>query len=188
MSEMNSRTVAVGDRLALRYPVPQDEAAFCALVAASGEVRPRWVPGPQGPDGVDAAWWFQRTLELNEDERNVRLFVFRRSDDALLGTMNLNEIVRGAFQNAYLGYWIGDPHLRQGYGAEALALALEVAFETMGLHRVEANIQPDNEASRALVRAAGFRLEGLSPRYLKIGGAWRDHERWACTLEDYQAS
>jgi len=69
---------------------------------------------------------------------------------------------------------------------EALALVLREAFGPLRLHRVEANIQPGNRASIGLVRRAGFRREGLSRRYLKIGGRWRDHERWALTVEDWR--
>lgn len=69
---------------------------------------------------------------------------------------------------------------------EGLSLVIHRAFEELGLHRVEANIQPENRASRALVRGLGFRLEGFSPRYLKILGRWRDHERWALTAEDWK--
>jgi ribosomal-protein-alanine N-acetyltransferase len=113
----------------------------------------------------------------------VRLLVCRRSDGAIAGVVNLNEIVRGAFQSAYLGYYGFVPHAGQGYMVEGLGLVLRHAFRRLGLHRLEANIQPGNRASRALVRGLGFRREGFSPRYLKIGECWRDHERWAIVRE-----
>jgi ribosomal-protein-alanine N-acetyltransferase len=64
-------------------------------------------------------------------------------------------------------------------------LAVDHAFHHLGLHRLEANIQPDNQASIHLVKKLGFRKEGFSPRYLRINGDWRDHERWAITVEDW---
>jgi ribosomal-protein-alanine N-acetyltransferase len=104
----------------------------------------------------------------------------------LAGVINLSEIVRGAFRSAYLGYYAFVPHAGRGYMTEGLALALRWIFGTLRLHRVEANIQPGNAASRALVRRLGFRREGFSPRYLKIAGRWRDHERWALVAEDWR--
>ena len=109
------------------------------------------------------------------------------ADGAILGSINLSEIVRGPFESAYIGYQIGAPFARQGYMTEALSLALRIAFSRLRLHRVEANIQPRNVASVALARRAGFRREGLSRRYLKIGGRWRDHERWALLAEEWRA-
>jgi ribosomal-protein-alanine N-acetyltransferase len=67
-----------------------------------------------------------------------------------------------------------------------LALALECVFLTLRLHRVEANVQPGNAPSLALIRRMGFRREGVSLRYLKVGGRWRDHQRWALTVEDWK--
>jgi ribosomal-protein-alanine N-acetyltransferase len=69
---------------------------------------------------------------------------------------------------------------------EGIQLVLRNAFLTLRLHRVEANIQPGNRASIALARGAGFRREGFSPRYLKIGGRWRDHERWALLADEWR--
>ena len=90
-------------------------------------------------------------------------------------------------QGAFLGY-AGVPGMQgQGYMREAMALVLDRAFGELGLHRIEANVQPGNEASLALVRGAGFEREGFSPRYLKIGGRWRDHERWAIRDEIWHA-
>ncbi len=102
-----------------------------------------------------------------------------------MGQASLSEIIRGPLQQAFLGYWIGRPFVRQGYMGEALPLVLRVAFGELKLHRVEANIQPGNAASIALARRVGFRMEGYSPRYLQIRGAWADHERWAMLSEEF---
>jgi [ribosomal protein S5]-alanine N-acetyltransferase len=88
-------------------------------------------------------------------------------------------MVMGGFRSGFLGYYAFAGHERQGLMREGLLLAVHHAFKQLGLHRVEANIQPANRASIALARSCGFSQEGYSPRYLKIGGPWRDHERWA---------
>jgi len=106
-------------------------------------------------------------------------YLLRLRTGELVGVVNLSEIVRGNFRSAYLGYYAFAPHAGQGWMAQGLARAIRVAFGRLRLHRVEANIQPGNKASLRLVRRLGFRREGYSPRYLKIGGRWRDHERWA---------
>jgi ribosomal-protein-alanine N-acetyltransferase len=100
--------------------------------------------------------------------------------------INLNDIIRGSFQSASLGYYAFVPFARQGLMREGLQLMLEYAFQGLQLHRVEANIQPENTASIALVKQCGFTKEGFSKRYLKIGGDWRDHERWAFVVEDWE--
>jgi ribosomal-protein-alanine N-acetyltransferase len=115
-----------------------------------------------------------------------RLEIRRCVDGGLLGHVEISQIARGNFQSAYLGYAIGAEDRGQGYMTEALQLALRYAFRTLRLHRVEANVEPGNEASRALVRRAGFTREGFSRRYLKIRGRWRDHERWALLAEEWR--
>jgi ribosomal-protein-alanine N-acetyltransferase len=110
--------------------------------------------------------------------------VCRNEDGAIVGYFGLGQIVYGKFRNAYLGYYAFRPFAGKGYMREGLELVLRRAFGDLGLHRVQASIQPGNEPSIALVRAAGFRKEGLARRYLKIGGRWRDHEQWAITAED----
>ncbi len=115
------------------------------------------------------------------------LILCRHEDEAIIGFFNLSQIVRRGLQSAYLGYAAGKPFAGQGYMREGLELVLRHAFGALRLHRVEANIQPGNKASIALARGAGFRREGFSPRYLKIGGRWRDHERWAILAEEWRA-
>jgi ribosomal-protein-alanine N-acetyltransferase len=113
------------------------------------------------------------------------MLICRSEDAAIVGFFNLSQIVRRGLQSAYLGYAVGKAHASQGYMREGLELVLRHAFTTLRLHRVEANIQPGNKASIALARGAGFRREGFSPRYLKISGRWRDHERWAILVEEW---
>lgn len=102
-----------------------------------------------------------------------------------MGAINLSQIFLGPFRSAYLGYYIGAAHARQGYMTEGLQLMLRYAFKQLKLHRIEANVQPHNVSSIALIKRAGFVREGYSPRYLKIGGRWRDHERWAILSEHW---
>lgn len=114
------------------------------------------------------------------------LVICRKQDERILGVININNIVRGSFLSASLGYYIGLGYDGQGYMGEALRLATTYAVQELGLHRLEANIQPDNARSIALVKANGFQYEGLSPGFLFIDGKWRDHERW--TFHDSRTS
>lgn len=152
---------------------------------ASRDFLTPWEATP--PDGGDnfGPGYFQRILD-SQSESNHRFLVCSVEDGAVLGALSLGNIVRGAFQSCYTGYWIGKAHAGRGLMTEAMTLALGHAFESLKLHRVEANIVPENAASRALARKLGFRREGLARRYLKINGRWRDHEHWAMTVEDWK--
>ncbi len=179
-SSKEATTLQLGPRVYLRSPSAADGLALLALNQASADFHRGWVYPPITP--ADFAAYVMRC----QLDNYVGMLICRRSDDALLGAINLSEIVRGPLQSAYLGYYIGAPFARQGYMREALNLALRHAFETLKLHRVEANIQPNNHPSIALVQRAGFTQEGYSRRYLKIGGRWRDHQRWALLAEDWR--
>jgi len=110
---------------------------------------------------------------------NFAFAIRQRATGILVGYADITNVVRGGFLSAYLSYYAFEGHQRQGLMTEGLKLVVRQAFGKLGLHRLEANIQPGNAASIALVKACGFSKEGYSPRYLKIGGRWRDHERWA---------
>ena len=112
------------------------------------------------------------------------MLAVRTDDGAIAGVFTISQIVRGAFQSAYLGYYAHERHAGQGLMREAMVQTVAHAFGPLALHRLEANIQPGNAASIALALSAGFQLEGFSPRYLLIGGQWRDHERYAITADD----
>lgn len=112
--------------------------------------------------------------------------VCRKEDHTIVGAINLSQVFRGGFKSAYLDYRIGAQFAGRGYMTQAIELVLRHAFNEMKLHRVEANIQAGNRASIALVKRVGFIREGYSRRYLKVGGRWRDHERWAILVEDWR--
>jgi len=129
---------------------------------------------------------FRAHLPQRGPQAKLSFFVFTLESKALVGVVDLSEIVRGCFQSAYLGYFAMEPHAGRGLMRDGLAQVIDLAFGDMGLHRLEANIQPGNDASRRLVRALGFRQEGYSPRYLKVNRRWKDHERWAILAEQWK--
>jgi ribosomal-protein-alanine N-acetyltransferase len=174
----------VGRRVYLRRPTARDESEYVALRRRSATFLRRWEPAP--PRGKTPRRLFTEWLESAQGGRHEKLLICRKGDGAILGAVNLNEIIRGPAQCAFLGYWIGVAHARQGYMTEALSLALRHAFGPLRLHRVEANILPVNVPSLALVRRAGFHCEGYSPGYLKIDGRWEDHERWALVADRWR--
>jgi ribosomal-protein-alanine N-acetyltransferase len=165
-------------RVRLAEPASGDRREFIGLVEASVDLHRPWTYPP-----ADAAS-FRRLLERNRADNFYALLARRTDDGAIVGLFEFSEVVRGSFQNAYLGYWVGGPYAGQGYMREGMQLALRFAFSDLRLHRVEANIQPANKRSLLLAKKSGFRREGFSPRYLKIGGRWRDHERWAILADD----
>ena len=164
----------------LRVPAAADCNEFVTLMRASRSFHRPWATAPTDDDRFAAYLADARRPDFEA------MLVCRREDDAIVGFFNLSQIARGSLQSAYLGYAVGKPHARHGYMKEGIKIVLRVAFVTLHLHRVEANIQPDNRASIALARSAGFRREGFSPRYLKIAGRWRDHERWAILADEWR--
>jgi len=166
-------------RVHIAHPTPADEADLIAMNIASRRFHRPWAHPPQDAAG------FRELLARDRREDTEAFLVRRTEDNALIGVFVLSQIFRKGFQNAYLGYYGSVEHAGQGYMAAGLELVLAEAFGTLGLHRVEANIQPGNQASLALVARAGFRREGFSPRYLKIGGRWRDHVRFAILAEEW---
>jgi len=167
-------------RVYLRAPERSDRIEFVELMRASRAFHRPWATAPTDDDAFEAYLVDARRHDFEA------MLACRREDRAILGFFNLSHITRGSLQSAYLGYAVGSPYAGQGYMREAIELVLREAFLNLRLHRIEANIQPGNHASIALARGAGFSREGFSPRYLKIGGRWRDHERWAILAEDWR--
>jgi ribosomal-protein-alanine N-acetyltransferase len=169
-----------GKKIFLRSPTSKDQAEFIALNRSSKRFHSGLVSPPTTPTQ------FADYLARSHSDENVGVLICLTVDRSIIGAMNLSQIFRKGFQSAYLGYFIGARYANQGYMTEALKVFLSYTFKQLKLHRIEANIQPDNAASIALVKGAGFKLEGYSPRYLKISGRWRDHERWAIVAEDWK--
>lgn len=176
-------------RLYLCPPRQADAAAFIAAVRASRKLHGAWVRAPHSPATYReyVARFGARAQRNPLTATHAGVVVRQTGDDALVGVFNFSEIVRGAFHNAYLGYYAFAPHAGSGRMAEGFRLALEFAFRTLKLHRIEVNVQPRNVRSHALVLGAGFAREGFSRRYLRIGGRWRDHVRYALLAEDWRA-
>jgi [ribosomal protein S5]-alanine N-acetyltransferase len=170
---------AMASAVHLREPSAEDATEFLALVAASRAFHKPWVE----PPGDRHA--FAALIRRNRGDDFQAYLVARRSDDAIVGAVDFSQILHGTFRNAYLGFYALGDHAGHGYMTAGVGLALGHAFTELGLHRVEANVQPRNERSKALLGRLGFRQEGFSPRYLKIGGRWRDHERWAILAEEW---
>jgi ribosomal-protein-alanine N-acetyltransferase len=159
-------------------PTLDDAAAFLAGVNRSRELHAGWVEPPATLEQ------FTAFVQRANGDRTASFFIRESASAEIVGVANLSEIVRGAFQSAYLGFYALAPLAGRGLMRPGLELVLAHAFGPLGLHRVEANVQPENARSLALIRRLGFRREGYSPRYLRIAGAWRDHERWAMTAEE----
>jgi ribosomal-protein-alanine N-acetyltransferase len=177
-----AQAVVVGEEVFLRSLTASDRDEFLELMRASRRLHKPWVSPPIHEAGYSSYLKRARRPDFKA------LLACRVEDDRILGVFNISQIVRGLFQNAYLGYYAGAPFAGRGYMTQGLRLVLKYAFTKLKLHRLEANIQPGNTFSIKLVKRCGFQLEGFSPRYLKIAGRWRDHERWAITKEVWRAS
>jgi [ribosomal protein S5]-alanine N-acetyltransferase len=163
----------------LSEPSPSDAAEFIDAVRASGPLHAPWLGLP------DTTELFAAYLERAARDDQASYLIRHRACGGLVGVVNVNNIVRGSLQSGYLGYGAFASHAGLGLMTRGLRAVLGSVFGDLGLHRVEANIQPGNTRSVGLVQRLGFEKEGFSRRYLKVGGEWRDHERWALLAEDF---
>ena len=133
---------------------------------------------------------YQRRLLLQDEENRergvgFRFYLVRREEpDQIIGMVALNNVVWGSFCSCFLGYKLDKDWLRRGLMSEAVNECVRIAFEELGLHRIEANIMPRNTASLGVVRRCGFAEEGLARKYLKINGVWEDHLHMVKLNED----
>ncbi|MEJ6389342.1 GNAT family N-acetyltransferase [Gymnodinialimonas ulvae] len=174
------------ERLTLRLPRHADFRLWATLRQQSREFltpwEPTWADDHLTRKSFTArVYWAQRSVNQGSA---VPLFIMRRSDDALLGAITLDNMRRGPAQSATLGYWIGLPFVRQGYMREAIDAASHFAFRSLDLSRLEAACLPENAASRGVLEKSGFKYEGVAQSYLQINGRWRNHVLYANLRHD----
>ncbi|MEV8233405.1 GNAT family N-acetyltransferase [Micrococcus luteus] len=164
----------------LRPTSPDDASALAALAVAQREHLVPWEP--TRPESWFTEEGQREVLEQAEVDRAAdRSHAFVITDDdigVLLGRLTLASVVRGAGQFCSLGYWVAREQTGRGVATAAVGQALRIAFDDLGLHRVQAETLPHNQASRRVLEHHGFQRYGLAPQYLKIAGTWQDHELW----------
>mgnify|MGYP006273584225 CR=1 FL=1 len=175
-----------GEVTYLRPAEMRDWLAWAELRAASRAFLEPWEPTwPKDALLKDA---FRRRLQRYtrdaRDDEGYAFLLFRKSDDMLLGGVNLSNVTRGIRQSCSVGYWIGQRHARRGYMTDAVHTAVSFAFDQIRLHRVEAGCDPTNAASAGLLRKVGFQDEGFARKYLNINGRWHDHLLFALLASD----
>jgi ribosomal-protein-alanine N-acetyltransferase len=167
-------------RVHLERPSARREREFLAAAVRSRALHRGFVGAPAKPAE------YREYLRRSRQDSQQSFFVIENESDALAGVVNINDIVRYTEQSGRLGYYAFTPFAGTGLMSEALQLVIRAAFSDCGLHRLEANIQPANVRSIALVEKLGFKREGTARRFLKIGNRWRDHERWALLKEEWR--
>lgn len=176
------KSIVRGETVYLFTPTKDVAEDFLALTTGSRNFHHPWVYPP-----ADLKH-FKAYLDRLDNGYAHGFLIARNDDDSLVGVININDPIMGGFRSASLGYYAAAAYGGRGHMTEGLALVLDHAFTTLEFHRLEANIQPENAASLALVKRLGFRKEGFSPGFLRVGGVWRDHERWAMLAEEWLAA
>lgn len=174
------------ERLTLRPPAHADFRDWTSLRRDSEAFLTRWEP-TWATDHLsrkaftNRVYWAQRSISSGSA---LPLFLIKREGNVFLGAITLDNIRRGPAQAGTLGYWIGEPHARQGYMREAIEGVVHHAFQRLDLSRIEAACLPENAPSRGLLEKSGFKYEGVAQSYLQIGGRWRTHVLYAALRTD----
>lgn len=177
-------------RLTLAVPGPRHFAGWAAGHAAAGPPASPYDHAPRPPDQRTRPHFDALLAELARRRSEARpvWFLVRRSDGQLAGSVTIFDVARGSSHSGFVGYHVFNHLTGQGLATEALGGLIELGFGRgpgcMGLHRLEACVEPDNRASRAVLARCGFRFEGVARRRILQRGAWRDVEIHAMTVED----
>ena len=170
---------AAGGTIRLMHPRWADFEAWTNLRRVNLEYLRPWEP-QVSEAGLNRAAYrgrLSRLKKLVQQERAYPFYIFR--EDTLVGACNLTHIERGTAQSAKLGYWIGESFTGRGFARASVQAASEFCFSGLGLHRIEAAVQCENSASIKVLKASGYSFEGTARGFLKINGAWRDHDIYA---------
>lgn len=177
-------TTPTGVHVLLRPLTVDDGPVFQAVRRANAAWLEPWDATSPDPD-AQARTFAELVAQYDADARAGRALPFAvEVGGRLVGQLSVGSIVLGSFRSCYVGYWVSRAVAGQMVIPTALALAGDHVIGTLGLHRVEVNIRPENTASLAVARKLGFRYEGRRPHYLHIAGEWRDHLSFALTVED----
>lgn len=163
--------------LYLRSPRPSDWKAWSTIRMESRQHLIPWEP-VWSIDSLTKSSFKARLRQYRRDAKadiGHAFFIFRKSDDQLLGSISVSNIRRGVAQTGTIGYWTGQQYARNGYMHEGLQILLPELFNRFGLRRIEAACLPDNVASASLLKKIGFQYEGRAREYLCINGVWQDH-------------
>jgi len=172
-------------RLTLSLPGPDQAEPVAAYFQRNQEHLGPWDP-PRPEDDLTQDYW-RATLAANQGEFRDGLslrFFLSLHEGPVVGTAHFTGISRGPLQACSLGYGLDHAHTGQGLMTEALERAIRYVFEDLALHRIEASYMRENHRSAGVLRRLGFQVEGFSPDYLFIDGAWRDHLRTALRSPD----
>ena len=174
------------ERLTLRLPAHSDWRAWAELRVSSAAHLTQWEP-VWAHDHLSRRAFTNRVYWAGRAEVQgtaLPLLLIRRADQVLLGAVTLDNIRRGPAQAGTLGYWLGAPHVKQGYMREAVLATVHYAFTTLDLSRIESACLPENTASRAVLEKCGYKYEGVAQSYLQINGRWRNHVLYANLRHD----
>lgn len=186
ISKPDTSPLVIGDGVWLRGPQISDHTEWAALREVSREFLTPWEPTWSADELTKASFRrrIRRYQRETREDRAYPFFIFRETDNALVGGCTLSNVNRGVQQFCTLGYWAGAPFAGQGYVTKAVRALIPYVFEELKLHRLQAACMPENERSKAVLRRCGFREEGYARGLLRINGVWRDHVQFAILRDD----
>jgi [ribosomal protein S5]-alanine N-acetyltransferase len=184
-------TRVVTERLVLRPPRTTDVPELRRSLRANTEHLRQWSVAPTPGDDPSSLASVSRTILRNRREWKrgqsyVLMITPRGDEDRIIGRIALGGVLLGAFQNAYVGYWIDGERQGRGLMTEAVRATTTFAFRAAGLHRLQAAVMPRNASSQRVLEKVGYRREGTAQRYLCIAGEWEDHVIFAVTVEEWR--